>query len=525
MANIFAPPSWQAIDASGNPISGARLYFYQSGTTTLLTVYQDNGATTPHANPVIADAAGRFPAIYTAVPTYKVVLKDAGDVTIQTIDPVGSTVEGLDYDAHVDDVAARAAYNGEAAGYRVLVDDTGGGRAGIYTLVTPGGSAVWQGPAYVTGATGSQGPKGDTGDTGAQGPAGTVETTGTKAALVSGDKVVILNSEDSDAIVTATIENLQAAVGGGVSLPQGRLSLTSGVAAPESDVSGATTVYYLPNGGKYVPVYNGAAFVAADIGTGLSLPLDSDSGHTGYQESSKNFDLFIFNDAGTIRLGSGPAWNVGSGSNTARGTGAGSTELEEYEGLPVNKNSITLRFGASSGNTVSVAARQATYVGSFRATANGQATDSALKRLLFNAFNRVQRPMRVGDPATSWTYSTDAWRQSNGNAANKVEFLLGLAGIGVQAVNITFANNSTSTERGLFNGIGLDSTSAPATDSYTGGTGAGTVFKSLTAIYSGFPGLGYHYLAMLEIGAGADTQTWFGAIGGSRTGMTAHFQG
>jgi hypothetical protein len=94
MANLF-DPHYQAVDANGLPMAGAKLYFYLAGTSTLATVYQNADASTPHTNPVVADASGLFPPIYVGDISLKAVLKSALDVTVQTTDqidaiPVGS---------------------------------------------------------------------------------------------------------------------------------------------------------------------------------------------------------------------------------------------------------------------------------------------------------------------------------------------------------------------------------------------------------------------------------------------------
>lgn len=58
-------PSWMpALDNNGDPISGVKAYFYVNLTTTLAPVYSDEGLTVPLANPVEANSAGRFPAIW-----------------------------------------------------------------------------------------------------------------------------------------------------------------------------------------------------------------------------------------------------------------------------------------------------------------------------------------------------------------------------------------------------------------------------------------------------------------------------
>jgi hypothetical protein len=286
-----------------------------------------------------------------------------------------------------------------------------------------------------------------------------------------------------------------------------------------SDVVGATTVYYVPAGDVHVSIYDGTKLRSHAIATQLSLALDNATGHAGYHEAGKNFDIFVVDDNGTLRLGTGPSW----ASSTTRGVGAGTTDIESLLGLYVNANSVTIRFGASSGDTVIVPARRATYVGSFRAVANGQASDTKAKRLLFNAYNQALRPLLVSEPARDWFYSTAVWRQANGNAANQIELLFGLAGGGVFITQQGLVSNDTTTPRGVRSGIGLDSTTGIAVASLAGlvsavSTGALGIYSN----YSGDPGLGYHYLAWLEFGNGVDTQRWFGTdtvSGNFRSGM------
>jgi microcystin-dependent protein len=80
---------FQAVSSTGAPYSGALLYTYTSGTTTPVATYSDSTRTTPHANPVVADASGVFPTIYLSDSTTKLVLKTSTGTTIKTIDPVG----------------------------------------------------------------------------------------------------------------------------------------------------------------------------------------------------------------------------------------------------------------------------------------------------------------------------------------------------------------------------------------------------------------------------------------------------
>ncbi len=86
MSSLFYPARF----ASGN--AGAKLYFYITNTTTPQNTYQDSALATPHANPVVADAAGLFPAIFfdPTLPDYRVRYTTSADVLIYQTDGVAS---------------------------------------------------------------------------------------------------------------------------------------------------------------------------------------------------------------------------------------------------------------------------------------------------------------------------------------------------------------------------------------------------------------------------------------------------
>lgn len=102
MTMLFTP-RFQAEDANGLPYSGAKLYFYQSGTTTLITVYQDAAKATPHTNPVVADAAGTFAEIFVDTDPFKFLLTTSAGVTLETADAIpllaGASIVGADLTA------------------------------------------------------------------------------------------------------------------------------------------------------------------------------------------------------------------------------------------------------------------------------------------------------------------------------------------------------------------------------------------------------------------------------------------
>lgn len=87
-AYLFSEPTARPLTPSGAIMPGAKLTFYESGTTTPATVYADAALQTPLSNPVEADASGRFPPIYLdPLTTYRVLLHDADDVLIYDVDP------------------------------------------------------------------------------------------------------------------------------------------------------------------------------------------------------------------------------------------------------------------------------------------------------------------------------------------------------------------------------------------------------------------------------------------------------
>lgn len=343
--------------------------------------------------------------------------------------------------------------------------------------------------------------------------------------LVAGSNISLTYDDSPGNALTIAVTGVS---GGILTAPQGRITLTSATPVTTADVTGATSVYYAPDQGRYCPVYNGTSSSMRDFTAsstdqvGQTLALDGDSGHTGYHQSGKNFFLFLADVSGTLYWGTGPAWST----DTSVGTGAGTSELEWFEGRWVNKVSMTLRHGSASGNTVTVPARQGTCVGGFRATANGQATDSLAKRLVSNIYNRDCRQLLRNDTTDSWTWSTASYHQVNASAANQVEVFCALSTMAGFLHHKTIPLNSTATMRIVYAGIGINSTTVQsATVAAFSRIGDSTVVTgSPEADYTGFFPLGYTVFQMLEKGAGTDTQTWFGDGGGTdfRSGMAGY---
>lgn len=85
---LRASPKFSMTDNNGNPASGWKIYTYVSGTTTPKATYIDNAQSAANTNPVILDSRGEANIWWSG--SYKVVVTDANDVTIYTVDNYGA---------------------------------------------------------------------------------------------------------------------------------------------------------------------------------------------------------------------------------------------------------------------------------------------------------------------------------------------------------------------------------------------------------------------------------------------------
>ncbi|UQS95234.1 tail spike protein [Pseudanabaena phage Pam5] len=286
----------------------------------------------------------------------------------------------------------------------------------------------------------------------------------------------------------------------------GRLTLTSGTPVLTSTVSAATALYYAPYLHDALPIYNGTVWTWRQFSE-MTLTLDA-TGHV----TNTNYDVFAFDDSGTLRIGTGPAWS----SSTARGTGAGTTELARLAGRMTNAVSITLR--NNSTNYSSIGVGRALYLGSFRTGSAGQtdfhlggssAGGTAALLNVWNMYNRRRFLARVNDSTSNWNYSTNTVRSLNNSTGNRISFLNGLAEDNVSAILNTSIFNVAANRAGTA-GLGFDSTTAFAIRAFVF-AGSSTTQAGVSTQHSPSPQLGFHYFQALENADSGAQITIYGA--------------
>lgn len=200
--------------------------------------------------------------------------------------------------------------------------------------------------------------------------------------------------------------------------PQGRLTLASSTPVMTVTVSGASTIYYTPYHGTLVPVTNGAGWTNLSCTEVTNITTNSAVGNAGPAAvtASKNYDLFIWSNAGVCTLTRAAAWT----NNTTR-----ANALAMVDGILTNTSAITngppALQGTYVGTVASNGASTIDYI--FGGTASG---GTACSLQVWNEYNRVLTSCNVVDSGTVYTYTSATIRQARASVGNQASFVLGL---------------------------------------------------------------------------------------------------
>jgi hypothetical protein len=575
MSNRFINPNPQFLDDNPNVYEGGSLSFYLTGTTTPADTFADNLLLVANPNPLTLDASGRSPVSIWLDPavTYKVILKDSAGVTVWTRDPV--------IDPAANAVASVQVYpgnpNGNLAGNQGAVGGSGASLAWdittnlLYVCTTTGtaATAVWtQVAASLAGAvsmTGVLSPTSLAADQNDYNPTGlgsaaiirqdaaadvriTGLAGGTAGRLMTIENVAATSKITLAASDTASLAANRFLIDGDMAIfpgqsvqlwydavssiwrlngafpnqpaqaPGGRLTIETGKPVLTASVIGASTVYYSPSENGYANLYNGVAWYTVPFSE-LSQTLADTTKSPAASIASTVYDMFLWNDAGTLRCTRGPAW----ASATSRGTGAGTSELVRVHGTHVNAADIVNGPAAQRGLYVGSIATDSSnqlnmHIDTISAAGGGNARID-----VWNRYNRAIIGVQCRPSDDSWTQAVTAtWRRANASSDNRITFVNGLELDAVSSDILALASNSGGNTARI--AIGLDSIDTP--QAYHGIADLTSAFAAqLIARYSGNPGLGRHFLQWLEY-TDAGTTTWYGdngASGDSRAGMTLNW--
>lgn len=100
---IVIPNYMPALDINGDPVAGAKITFYENGTTTLKSIYTSAALNVAHPNPISANAAGVFASIFA---------DEDEEFSVAITDADGNPIAGL---RNRDNVAPSMVYGQEAA--------------------------------------------------------------------------------------------------------------------------------------------------------------------------------------------------------------------------------------------------------------------------------------------------------------------------------------------------------------------------------------------------------------------------
>jgi len=275
---------------------------------------------------------------------------------------------------------------------------------------------------------------------------------------------------------------------------QGRLTLANLTPVQVTSVAGATVIYWTPYVGDRIQIRRGLNYSEKAFSQLSNITSNSATGKAGPAAvaANSNYDLFVWDDAGTLRLTRGGAWNTATVRSATT-----ENDLVLSEGIWLNLNNITngpnAGYGTYVGTMCSNAASTIDYI--FGANAAG---GTAGRFCVWNMYNRRDLNSLVRDTTATWNPLTANYEALNASNTNRHTFIRGLNEDGVSAIlNVSIQNAGGVT--GL-SAIGLNVTNAPAAESAQGYVAVGGLGGAVpsTAHYSGTPGLGLNFLQALQ---------------------------
>jgi hypothetical protein len=293
----------------------------------------------------------------------------------------------------------------------------------------------------------------------------------------------------------------------------GRLTLIPGTPVmPNGSGGGVNQVFWTPVDGNLMPIWDGTRFVMRAFSETSQTLADTTKSPVA-ATANTNYDMFAWDDAGTIRVTRGPPWS----SDTLRGTGAGSTQLTRVNGYLVNQYTIANGPVAGAG----------LYVGTIRVNASGlvehtlgtaAAGGGAAKLGVWNQFNRVPIGTMVSNSSAIHAYTTAAWRQYSASTGMQVQAVCGQTDDSTMILLRSYFKPSAASTADVSIGIGLNSTTTPSSISQ-GNAGNTTMGQTLATDYTTPCPLGWNNWTAMEFGG---TNAQFGGTSNGNALLIYH---
>lgn len=302
-----------------------------------------------------------------------------------------------------------------------------------------------------------------------------------KAGTPSAEEHSINFLDSNNALVTLSDDAVNSATNVKISVAQppvlngGRLSLSSTLPVPLSDITAAGTLYYLPHENALISLWdsvNSEYKIVNFSGGTVSLALPTAGAVVLY-------DVFGYLNSGALALET-LVW-----ASSGYGTSARATALTWQNGLLCKSGDPTRR-----------------YLGTIAINGSGQSNDSLKNRELWNMFNRVSRPLSVKEATASWSYGTGAWRATNNNTGNRVYVVSGLGG---NPVDLQMIQTFSATSGSAY--IGISKNAANPTN-YSLASAISGAYVTLLSAYGENTVLGYNHFTSYEYAIG--TLTFYG---------------
>ena len=215
----------------------------------------------------------------------------------------------------------------------------------------------------------------------------------------------------------------------------GRLTLTSGTPVTNSggSITGATTIYWTPYLGNYIPIWNGSNFVMT-LFNEISQALSSSTNSPAAAAANKAYDLFVWNKSGTLTLSRGAPWT------TTVPSGTRSTTITKVNGTYVNNTAITNGPAVGFGTYVGTIMTNGT--STVDLVSQGSGSGGAYVACgIWNYYNRVALNLFVYDTGVSYTYTSATIRQARASSNNQVAQVIG---INEDSANAFYQQNVTT---------------------------------------------------------------------------------